>query len=153
MTHLNPYKTMNSISILGCGWLGLETARFFIEKGIQVNGLTTSKEKLNILEKETINAYQLELNEENITKFQTNSKDYFKDFFETDIALINIPPPKENKVFYKTQMEFIATHLLKNKKATKKIIFISSTSIYKDYDAKLNQTVIESHVQNVEEAN
>lgn len=153
MTHLNPYKTMNSISILGCGWLGLETARFFIEKGIQVNGSTTSKEKLNILEKETINAYQLELNEENITKFQTNSKDYFKDFFETDIALINIPPPKENKEFYKTQMEFIATHLLKNKKATKKIIFISSTSIYKDYDAKLNQTVIESHVQNVEEAN
>ncbi len=144
---------MNSISILGCGWLGLEAAKFFIEKGIQVNGSTTSKEKLEILEAENIKPYHLELNEENITTFQSNSKNYFKDFFETDIALINIPPPREDKQFYKTQMEFIATHLLENENATKKVIFISSTSVYKDYDSKLNKEVIESDVQELEEAN
>ena len=139
---------MNSISILGCGWLGLEAAKFFIEKGIDVKGSTTSKEKTEILQKEGIKPYLLDLNEENI-----NSKDYFKDFFETDIALINIPPPKTTKEFYKTQMEFIKNHLVESKKTTKKVIFISSTSIYKEYDAKLNKKVIENDVQNLEEAN
>ncbi|WP_375563080.1 hypothetical protein ACE193_11315 [Bernardetia sp. OM2101] len=144
---------MQSISILGCGWLGLETAKFFIEKGIYVKGSTTSKKKKDILEKEGIKPYLLDLNEENITKFSTNTTEYFKNFFETDIVLINIPPPKENKEFYKTQMDFITTHLLENKKATRKVIFISSTSIYKNYDAKLNKEVIENDVQNLEEAN
>lgn len=143
---------MNSISILGCGWLGLETAKFFIEKGIQVNGSTTSKEKKEILEKEGIKSFHLELNEENINRYSTNSNIFFKDFFETNICLINIPPPKENKAFYKTQMEFVANHLLENNKATKKIIFISSTSIYKDYDPKLNKEVNENEVQILEEA-
>lgn len=144
---------MNSISILGCGWLGLETAKFFMEKRMQVKGSTTSKEKIENLKKEGIKPYLIDLNEENISKFSTNSDEFFKTFFETDIALINIPPPKQNKEFYQTQMEFIATHLLKNNKATKKIIFISSTSIYKDYEAKLNKEVIEKDVQNLEEAN
>ncbi len=144
---------MKSISILGCGWLGLETAKFFIEKKIQVNGTTTSKEKIETLKKENIKPFYLELNEENINKFESNSNEYFKDFFETDICLINIPPPKKNKQFYKTQMEFIKNHLLQNNKATKKIIFISSTSVYKNYDAKLNKEVFENDVQTLEEAN
>ncbi len=146
---------MNSITILGCGWLGLEVAKFFIEKGIKVNGSTTSKHKIEILEKEGIKPYLIDLSEENIQNF--TSENYFKDFFETDILLINIPPPKEskgeNKDFYKTQMEIITTHLIENKKATKKIIFISSTSIYKDYEAKLNKEVTEKDVQTLEQAN
>ncbi len=148
---------MKSISILGCGWLGLEAAKFFIEKAIQVNGSTTSKEKIKILENESIKPFHLELNEENINKFSTNAEGFFKNFFETDICLINIPPPRDgkedNKEFYKTQMEFIATHLLQNQKATKKVIFVSSISIYKDYDSKLNKEVTENDVQTVEEAN
>lgn len=144
---------MQSISILGCGWLGLETAKFFIEQGIQVKGSTTSKEKIEILKREGVQPYHLNLNEETITNFSNHSKDYFTDFFETDICLINIPPPKENKEFYKTQMEFIQNHLLQNKKTTKKVIFISSTSIYKDYNPKLNKEVVEADVQTVEEAN
>jgi len=153
MHNKSKLQIMNSISILGCGWLGLEAAKFFKEKGIYVKGSTTSKEKIAPLKKEGIKPYLIELNEENINNFSSNSKDYFKDFFETDICLINIPPPREDKQFYKTQMEFIATHLLENQNATKKVIFISSTSIYKDYNAKLNKKVIESDVQKLEEAN
>jgi len=146
---------MNSISILGCGWLGLETAKFCIEKKQKVNGSTTSTEKIEILEKEGIKPCHLELNEEKIKS--ANSNDFFQDFFETDICLINIPPPRENKEFYKTQMEFIKNHLLENKKATKKVIFISSTSIYKDSTFPLSASTIkesfENDVQNVEDAN
>ncbi len=152
---------MKSISIIGCGWLGLEVAKFFVEKGIQVKGSTTSKEKMESLEKEGIKAYHLKLDEKTIHKFERNSEEFFKDFFQTDICLINIPPPKENKEFYKTQMEFIATHLLQNKKATKKLIFISSTSIYNDFhvdlnnkeDSNLTKEVFEKDVQKLEEAN
>ncbi|WP_338761723.1 SDR family NAD(P)-dependent oxidoreductase [Bernardetia sp. ABR2-2B] len=148
---------MSSISILGCGWLGLETAKFFIEEGQKVNGSTTSKDKITILEKEGIKPFHLELNEENIKKYSSDSNDFFGDFFDTDIALINIPPSRhkkgENKEFYKTQMEFIKNHLLESDKATKKVIFISSTSVYKDYDTTLNKEVVEKDVQTLEEAN
>ncbi|WP_291728467.1 SDR family NAD(P)-dependent oxidoreductase [Bernardetia sp.] len=143
---------MKSISILGCGWLGLEVAKYFIKKEIQVNGSTTSKEKTAILKNEKIKPYILQLTEKNIEAYKNNSHDFFKDFFHTDIALINIPPPRENKDFYKVQMEFIKNYLLKNEKATKKIIFISSTSIYKDYPADLNKEVIEKDVETKEEA-
>jgi len=150
---------MNSITILGCGWLGLEVAKFFIEKGIIVNGSTTSKDKIEILEKEGIKPYLIDLRKENIQN--SDDKNYFKDFFETDILLINIPPPKEKKEFYKTQMEYIKNHLLQNNKATKKVIFVSSTSIYKDFQIQLNTEflpttkfeVIENDVQNSEQAN
>ena len=41
---------MNSISILGCGWLGKPLAVSFLEDGFSVKGSTTSEEKIDILE-------------------------------------------------------------------------------------------------------
>lgn len=143
---------MTSISIFGCGWLGLEAAKYFVQEGIKVNGSTTSQEKIEHLKTEQIKPYLLKLEEDTIEKYKNNSNDFFQDFFHTDIALINIPPPKENKNFYKVQMEFIKNHLIQNSEATKRIIFISSTSVYKDYDATLNKTVVESDVESIDEA-
>ena len=41
---------MNSVSILGCGWLGKPLALSFLEDGFNVKGSTTSEEKVDELE-------------------------------------------------------------------------------------------------------
>jgi 3-hydroxyisobutyrate dehydrogenase-like beta-hydroxyacid dehydrogenase len=57
---------MKQISILGCGWLGSPLAKSLLEKGFSVNGSTTSLEKITVLEKAGISAFQINLFEDKI---------------------------------------------------------------------------------------
>lgn len=117
---------MKQLSILGCGWLGLPLAKSLIEKGYQVKGSTTSLEKILVLKNSQIEAFQIELSENEI-----NGK--IDSFLEnSEILIIDIPPKlrsvsKENFV-QKIQnlIPFIEKSLVQ------KVIFISSTSVYAD---------------------
>ena len=48
--------SQNKIGIIGCGWLGLPLAKEFVSNNYKVKGSTTTKEKLEILENEGIDA-------------------------------------------------------------------------------------------------
>jgi hypothetical protein len=113
----------NTISILGCGWLGLPLAEFLIDKGFSVNGSTTKNEKLNLLKSKKINSFLIDL----IPAIQG---DNIKNFFNSNILVINIPPGgNEDKISYhKKQIESIINEV--NKSSIGKIVFISSTSVY-----------------------
>lgn len=69
---------MNTISILGCGWLGL------LLDGYHVKGSTTTKSKLKLLEENGIEAYSIVL-EPNIKAKK------IENFLGTDVLVINIP--------------------------------------------------------------
>jgi nucleoside-diphosphate-sugar epimerase len=102
-----------SISILGIGWLGMPLAKHFIEKGNAVKGSTTSQEKIQELEALGIEAYQINLN---------NLNDTIAQFLDSDI-LISAIPFKDVVAFQKFSLEV-------EKSRVKKVIFISSTSVY-----------------------
>ncbi len=124
------------ISIMGCGWLGLPLAIRLRQKGYSVKGSTTSKDKLAHLEEEGISAYQLSL--------APNPKNGFSDFFETDIALINIPPSNPNgKENYPDQLKAIIAAITDAK--VKKVLFVSTTSVYPN----LNRVVREDEAEHV----
>ena len=53
--------SQNKIGIIGCGWLGLPLAKEFISNNYKVKGSTTTKEKLEILKTEGIEAYLIDL--------------------------------------------------------------------------------------------
>jgi nucleoside-diphosphate-sugar epimerase len=117
---------MKQISILGCGWLGLPLAKNLLENSFAVNGSTTSKTKLPVLENLGINPFLISLSEEeisgNIISFLKNS----------EVLIIDIPPKlrgleKEN--FVKKIQNLI---LFIEKALIKKVVFISSTSVYAD---------------------
>ncbi len=114
---------MKNISILGCGWLGLPLAESFIKDGYLVKGSTTSEMKVSLLQSKSIEAYKLaltpELNGENPEKF-----------FNCDILIINIPPMRRNDIidYHFRQIESITRYL--SNSSCKRIIFISSTSVY-----------------------
>ncbi|WP_339887260.1 SDR family NAD(P)-dependent oxidoreductase [uncultured Flavobacterium sp.] len=114
------------ISILGIGWLGFPLAKKLIETGYDVKGSTTSESKLELLESNNIQPFQIELSENeikgNIVGFLENS----------EVLIIDIPPklrsnPTENFV------EKIKLLIAEVEKSTvKKVLFISSTSVYAD---------------------
>lgn len=117
---------MQQISILGCGWLGLPLAKALLEKGFSVNGSTTSENKLNTLENSGIKPFLIAVSSEGI---QGNLNDFLNG---SEILIIDIPP----KLKGDTNENFVAK--IKNlvleieKSSIKKVLFISSTSVYAD---------------------
>ena len=78
---------MNTISVLGCGWLGLPLTRFLLDKGYKVKGSTATPEKLDELESSGIEPYHITLTPE-------INDDYNPEFLNTDILIINFPPER-----------------------------------------------------------
>lgn len=124
---------MFKISILGCGWLGFPLAKSLLEKGFLVNGSTTSIEKISVLKAAGISPFLISLggNEigNNIDLFLQNS----------EILIIAIPP----KLRGDTSENFVAKiqSLLPfiEKSSVKKILFVSSTSVYADDNSTITE--------------
>lgn len=117
---------MKQISILGCGWLGLPLAESLIGKGFPVKGSTTSLDKIPVLETIGIHAFQIEVSGAEI-KGEIN---LFLD--NSEILIIDIPP-KLRSVTSENFVQKIQNLIPFIEKSTvKKVIFISSTSVYSD---------------------
>lgn len=127
---------MKKISILGCGWLGLPLAKALLKNDYLVNGSTTSAEKLDVLKNAGIAPFLIVLSEnkttENLTNFLENS----------EILIIDVPPKlrgsgTENFVSkIRNVIPFI------EKSSVRKVLFISSTSVYNDDDALVTEETI-----------
>lgn len=119
---------MKQISILGCGWLGLPLAKSLVEKGFLVKGSTTSIEKLVILKECGIEPHIIFLSA--VEEFKDDKIDSFLE--NSEILIIDIPPKlrgdsTENFVGkIQNLLPFI------EKSSVKKVIFVSSTSVYSD---------------------
>ena len=115
---------MTQISILGCGWLGFPLAKKLIENGYNVKGSTTSESKLEVLESNQIHPFLLELS---VNKITGEITEFLK---ASEILIIDIPP----KLRSVTTENFVQK--IKNlipfieNLSVKKVIFISSTSVY-----------------------
>jgi nucleoside-diphosphate-sugar epimerase len=125
------------ISIIGCGWLGLPLAKHLIHKDYNINGSSTSESKLTHLLECGINPYLIQLND---TKIEGDVSGFLKG---SDTVIINIPPglrknPNKNHV---KEIEHLVRHL--EAQHIKKVLYISSTSVYKN----------EAHIPNITEGN
>lgn len=123
----------NTISVLGCGWLGLPLAAHLVQQGYTVKGSVTQPEKLELLAQKGITPYQVEITDTSITSNDLSG------FLESEVLIINIPPSRREDVvlYHQAQMTLLLEQVLKS--PVKKVLFISSTSVYPD----LNQEVTE----------
>ena len=121
---------------MGCGWLGLPLAKAFIEDGYLVRGTTTSANKLGTLQKEGITPFLISLSEE---KIEGNISGFLADM---EVLVINIPPKLRggNKENYIKKMQLLLESLKAAK--TKKVIFVSSTSVYGDINTVVTEETI-----------
>ncbi|PNW29869.1 Rossmann-fold NAD(P)-binding domain-containing protein [Formosa algae] len=113
---------MQNISILGCGWLGLPLAETLIDKHYNVKGSTTQIEKLPVLDAVEIDAFLVNIASESINT----------EFLNADILIILITS-KDYEAF-KRLIKFIEVSSIK------KVIFISSTSVYPNTNAVVTES-------------
>ncbi len=105
--------SINSISILGSGWLGFYVAQHLIDTGYSVKLSTTSPNRLLELASTMAQPYVV-----NISQID----DTIQEFLDSDILIINIP--SKNSADY--------TQLLKQieQSPVSKVLYASSTSVY-----------------------
>ena len=114
-----------SISILGCGWLGVPLAKHFTEKGFVVKGSVTSTEKFGLLSEAGILPFRIVVSDTEVIMDDP-------DFFRCDVLVISIPPRRIQGIeqVFPSQIRRLIPFILKS--GIQKVIFISSTSVYPD---------------------
>jgi nucleoside-diphosphate-sugar epimerase len=121
---------MKTIAILGCGWLGLPLAKSLLLKGYVVKGSTTSESKLEVLKNVGILPFKIQLDGHQIIGT-------IEEFLnESDVLIIDIPPGLRREISSVVEMTFVnkVKTLIPyiEKSGIKKVIFVSSTSVYAD---------------------
>ncbi|MDP3434218.1 MAG: SDR family NAD(P)-dependent oxidoreductase [Bacteroidota bacterium] len=121
-----------TISILGCGWLGVPLANHFLEKGSTVKGSVTSEEKFGLLKDEGILPFRLVLSDTEVILDDP-------DFFNCYVLIISIPPRRIEGIeqVFPSQIRRLIPFILKS--GIQKVIFISSTSVYPDQNQLANE--------------
>ncbi|MGA0560426.1 SDR family oxidoreductase [Larkinella sp. VNQ87] len=129
--------TIETVSILGCGWLGYPLAEQLLTDGYTVKGSTTSPEKLPVFWKRGIKPYELRFNPE-------PEGDELADFLTTDALIVDIPPKagKQGDAFHPEQIRALSEALRKTGRAIPYLVYVSSTSVYPD----LNRVLAEEDV-------
>ena len=125
---------MQTISILGAGWLGLPLGKKLAAEGHTVKGSTTSEEKKTRLESQGLIPYVFSLGPHEI-------QGDFRDFFQADLLLLNIPPGRRDphvRTHFPQKIQVLLGNL--SKKASLKCIFISSTSVYGNQEGIISES-------------
>jgi nucleoside-diphosphate-sugar epimerase len=128
----------NSVAIIGLGWLGQPLYHKLATLGYAVKGSVTTAEKARQLKQHGFQAYPVEISE---TGIDGDIDGLLQDI---DCLLIMVPPGLRRTVRdgqvgsnYVLKM----AHLLKavEKTPVAKVIFISSTSVYSDWQGKVTE--------------
>lgn len=112
-----------TISVLGCGWLGLPLATYLVAQGFNVKGALRSVVKKAALKSAKINPFLVDIDNEDAIDL---------DFLSTDVLVITIP--SKNKQGFQNLISQI------EKASIKKVVFISATSVYPTSQNVLKET-------------
>jgi nucleoside-diphosphate-sugar epimerase len=114
------------LSILGTGWLGLPLAKKLLEEEHLVKASVTSRDKMQQLRDAGLTPYEIKIFSEGVqgdlTSFLAHS----------ELLIIDIPPKlrSDPEADFVGKIDRIINYI--EKSAIEKVIFVSSTSVYKD---------------------
>lgn len=113
---------MNTIGILGCGWLGIALGEVLKKKEYTVRGTRRGKEGIRLLKKKGIAAFQMDVFPDKITGD-------FSFFDGIDTLIISIPPDRKNSSSSFVQKITTVLNIVRSSPINR-ILFLSSTSVY-----------------------
>jgi nucleoside-diphosphate-sugar epimerase len=122
---------VKTISILGCGWLGTALGKRFLTKGVAVKGSAASADSYNQLETTGIQTYHIKIDPDTVMV------DY-KNFFNTDVLIIALPPRGENVVENFPKQISQIVQLIDETKIGR-VLFVSSTSVYQPWNGVVRE--------------
>ena len=120
------WKNNMKISILGCGWLGLELGKNLVKLRHDVKGSVTKHEKLNELRAAGIVPYS-------IKTFESGIQGDIRNFLSgSQFLIIDIPPGlrKNPDLDFVQKVKNLLPHI--DRANIKRVLFVSSTSVYAD---------------------
>jgi len=122
-----------TIAIAGMGWLGVPFAQHLMTLGYKVKGSVTSIKKASKLQKTGFNAFPLEISEAGV---RGEVSAFFKD---AACLVIMIPPGLRRNTGANHVLKM--THFLTEieKSEVKKVILVSSTSVYDDHQGNVTE--------------
>ncbi|SFD48177.1 Nucleoside-diphosphate-sugar epimerase [Chitinophaga sp. CF118] len=124
---------METISILGCGWLGLPLAEHLFREGLSVKGSVSHPQKVELLRQKGILPYEIQITDTEITG------DDIPGFLASDILIINFPPARrEDIVTYHTAQMTLLIDAIK-KSSVRYVLFVSSTSVYPELNREITE--------------
>lgn len=124
---------MRTISILGCGWLGLSLGRRLVELGYAVRGSTTAEEKLSAIAEAGIDPYVVRLGPEGEGELDAA-------FFEADALFLNIPPGRRDPELAAGYQARVGRILDEAARAgVGWLLFASSTSVYPETNGVVHE--------------
>lgn len=118
---------MKKISILGGGWLGLPLAEHFQHNGYEIKIATRSQARAEKISDTGFKPFLVDIE-------SIDSK--ANEFLDSEILIVNITS--------KNEIAFENLICLIEQSAIKKVIFISSTSVYKNIDSMMAESEIEN---------
>lgn len=120
--YISIFGWMNSIGIIGCGWLGIPLGKTLKQKGHTVFGTRRSETGARLLSENGINAYKLEVLPNKII----GDLSFFD---ELNTLILSLPPErKKNAPFYDQKIKTLLNHI--DNSSISRILFLSSTSVY-----------------------
>jgi nucleoside-diphosphate-sugar epimerase len=133
-----------SVSILGCGWLGLPLAEHLLQSGYLVKGSTTQADKLIHLREKGIIPYLIDL---------SAVGDFDSSFLDTEFLVVTVPPRSKSQQpgVYLSQMKKLVAQIAQHPEI-KQLLYTSSTSVYPDRSglAKEEQVSMPGHAAHAE---
>jgi nucleoside-diphosphate-sugar epimerase len=121
------------ISILGCGWYGLALGKALVKEGEKVKGSTTSEARFDQIKAVGITPYLIKITGQELIAAQ--------DFFACDTLIVSIPPRvRSGETDYIAKIQHLVTAMIKHN--IKQVVYISSTGVYPDCNADLNELII-----------
>ncbi|OEF26820.1 NAD-dependent epimerase/dehydratase family protein [Vibrio rumoiensis] len=129
------------ISICGCGWLGLPLAKSFVESDFSVFGSKRSLVDAQALSNDGIYGISLSL-PINIDTLSQSDIQATSAFFQFDVLIINVPPGRQpnSADLFKQNIQNLS--YLAKQFGGKKIIFISTTSVYAGCDGEITEQTL-----------
>lgn len=127
---------MSNIAIAGMGWLGIPLSHTLQNLGHNVKGSTTTKDKQQKLQQNGIDAYLMEIGEDQITGDPTG---FLKGI---EILIILIPPGLRNNTGHNHALRMLQLLKAVESAAVEKVILISSTGVYDDNQGDVDDTVM-----------
>lgn len=133
------------VAILGCGWIGLELARYLKSRNYEVKGSVTRMERMEKLQQNGIVPYNIKLFENgiqgDITSFLSGM----------EALVVDIPPGlrKKSETNFLKKMQNLVPYI--EKSGIKKLVYTSSTSVYKDTN-EIPEYTEESETDNTNDA-
>jgi nucleoside-diphosphate-sugar epimerase len=129
---------IHSVSILGCGWLGLPLGEYLLAEGFLVKGSTTHPEKVPLLAGAGIHPFLLSF----APHPAPGQLSELQELLNTDILIIAIPPQVEKRgvAFHPEQIRYLVQQLKAS--PVRKVIYVSSTSVYPEVNGEVDENAL-----------